>query len=345
MLSSQFSTPCGPFNLAELARVSGSSLADEQNSSFMIFDLATLSDAKADNLSVLHQKKYLKELKQSLAGACIIAPEFIKYAPKNMRLLVNPNPYKAFALIAQTFFPLEKISAFIAPSAYIASNAIIGMDCSIGHGAYIGSNVTIGNRCKIGVNTFIGDGVILGDDCRIENNVSINHTIMGKQGVVYPGACIGQDGFGFASDAQGHYKIPHRGGVVIGNDVSIGANTCIDRGTLGNTIIEDWCRIDNLVQIGHNVKVGKGSILVAQVGISGSCQLGQFVVLAGKVGVSGHVKIGDQATVLVSSTVIQDVPPKARMGGFPAIPARDWHKQTCFLKNKVNRKKVLETLE
>ncbi len=335
MLSSQFAIPCGPFTLEELAKISGASLVGNKGASFMVFDLATLSEAKSNTLSLLHQKKYLQALKSSLAGACIIAPEYVDYAPKTMHLLVHSNPYKAFALIAQHFFPMEKISSFIAPSAYIAPSAIIGDGCFIGHGAYISNNVTIGSRCKIGVNTFIGDGVSIGDECRIENNVSIQHTIMGKKVMVYPGACIGQDGFGFASDEQGHYKIPHRGGVVIGNEVSIGANTCIDRGTLDNTVIEDWCRLDNLVQIGHNVKVGKGSILVAQVGIAGSSQLGKFVVLAGKVGVSGHLTIGDQATVLASSTVIQDVPKKARMGGFPAIPAREWHKQTCFLKKKL----------
>lgn len=338
MPSSPFATPCGPFTLEELAKISGATLVDNKSASFLVFDLATLAEAKSDTLSLLHQKKYLNALKSSLAGACIVAPEYVDYAPKTMHLLVHSNPYKAFALIAQTFFPQEKISAFIAPSAYIAPSATIGEDCFIAHGAYIGNNVTIGSRCKIGVNTFIGDGVSIGDECRIENNVSIQHTIMGKNVMVHPGACIGQDGFGFASDGQGHYKIPHRGGVIIGNEVSIGANTCIDRGTLDNTVIEDWCRLDNLVQIGHNVIVGKGSILVAQVGIAGSSQLGKFVVLAGKVGVTGHLKIGDRATILVSSTVIQDVPAKARMGGFPAIPAREWHKQTCILKKKLTNR-------
>jgi UDP-3-O-[3-hydroxymyristoyl] glucosamine N-acyltransferase len=343
MFSTQFTSPCDPLSLAVLAEISAATLLDKKSSSFMVSDLATLSEARANHLSMMHQKKYVKALQKSLAGACIIAANYIKYAPKTMHLLVHPNPYKAYALIAQTFYPAEKVTESIAPSAHIAPSATLGVDCFIGHGAYIGNNVSIGNRCKIGVNTFIGDGVVIGDDCRIENNVSIHHTVMGNQVIIYPGACIGQDGFGFASDAEGHYKIPHRGGVVIGNDVSIGANTCIDRGSLSNTVIGDCCRLDNLIQIGHNVHVGKGCILVAQVGISGSCQLGDFVTLSGKVGVSGHVKIGHHATILASSTVIQDVDPKARMGGYPATADRDWHKQTYFLKKAIKRQNDLES--
>ncbi len=332
MLTYHFTSPAGSFNLAQLAQIADASLLHEDSGPFVVTNIASLADAGATELSMCHQKKYLGALKKSVAGACIIAPEYVDYAPKGMRLLLHKNPYKAYALITQAFYPEEKMQDFIAPTAYIAPSAVLGKHCQIEHGAYIGDNVRIGVRCKIGVNTFIGEGVVVGDDCLIDNNVSISHAIMGNKVRVYPGARIGQDGFGFASDGAGHYKIPHLGGVIIGNDVEIGANTCIDRGSLENTIIGDCCRLDNLVQIGHNVKVGRGSVLVAQVGIAGSTELDEFVTLAGQVGVIGHLKIGKKATILVGGMVLQDVEPGARMGGFPALPDRQWLKQVHTLK-------------
>lgn len=332
MISTQFATPCGPFTLSHLAEVSKARLYNEKAGSFLVTNIETLSNATATSLAMLHQRKYIKALKQSLAGACIIKDEFVEHAPDTMHLLIHDNPYKAYALIAQVFYPESPFPSFIAPSAHLEATASIGVDCYVAQGAYIGKNVRIGNRCKIGVNTFIGDNVILGDDCCIENNVSVCNTIMGNNVLIYPGACIGQEGFGFASDAEGHYKIPHRGCVIIGNHVEIGANTCIDRGSLTNTEIGDWCRIDNLVQIGHNVKVGKGTIICGHAAIAGSSKIGEYVTLSGKVGISGHLTIGDYATILVGATVIQDVEPKARMGGFPAVKDRDWHKQTRYLK-------------
>lgn len=332
MHSHRFSAPRGPFSLAELAQISGAELLQESHGSFMVSDITTLAEAQSTSLAMLHQKKYVKALKQSQAGACILAPDFKEYAPEHMHLLLHKNPYKAYALIAQVFYPFEPIQHFIAPTAHVSSSALIGSDCQIEHGAYIGDKVRMGARCKIGVNSYIGDGVVLGDDCRIENNVSISNTIMGNKVIVYPGARIGQDGFGFASDANGHYKIPHRGGVIIGNDVEIGANTCIDRGSLDNTVIGDCCRLDNLIQIGHNVKVGRGSIIVSQVGIAGSTVLGEWVTLSGQVGVIGHLNIGKNATVLAGSGVLKDVEPGAILGGYPAMPSRDWLKQVYSIK-------------
>ena len=330
---------CGPFNLSELESISGAKLHAKHalGSAFLVHDLAPLSKASNTDLSILHQKKYIKALQHSLAGACIVSPDHVDYAPKNMLLLVHKNPYKAFALISQAFYPPEKNEAYIAESACISSTAILGKDCRIEHGAYIGKNVRIGERCKIGVNTYIGDNVTMGNDCLIENNASISNAIIGNNALIYPGARIGQDGFGFASDGHGHYKIPHRGMVIIGNDVEIGANTCIDRGSLKNTIIEDWCRIDNLVQIGHNVKIGRGSILAGQVGVAGSTDLGEFVCLGGQVGIGAHLNIGSKVTVVPQGGVIKNVESNAIMGGYPAMPVRDWHRQTITLQRMIKK--------
>ena len=330
----------GPFSLSELEHISGAKIFANNDlaSSFMIHDLASLSEAKATDISILHQKKYVKSLETSLAGACIIAPDNIKYAPERMFLLVHKNPYKAFALISQAFYPAEQLVPYIASSACISSSAILGKGCRVEHGAYIGENAVIGARCKIVVNSYIGDGVVLGDDCLIENNVSISNAVIGNKAQIYPGARIGQDGFGFASDADGHYKIPHRGRVLIGHDVAIGANTCIDRGSLKDTVIEDWVRIDNLVQIGHNVKIGQGSVIAGQAGLSGSTELGKSVLLGGQVGVSLHSKVGDGAVVMAQAGVVKDVEPGSKVSGYPAISARDWHRQTITLQRLVKNK-------
>lgn len=332
---------CKPLSLQELATISGAQLyRNGSEDLFLVQGLASLAEADKTQLCVLHHKKYLGALKKSGAGACIIAPTYVDSAPKNMHLLVHENPYKAYALIAQALYsPNDEKKGFISEKAHISSTAIIGEGCIIEPGAYIGEQVIIGKGSKIGVNTFIGERVVIGEDCLIENNVSISHAIIGNKTIIYPGARIGQDGFGFASDKEGHYKIPHLGRVIIGDDVEIGANTCIDRGSLNDTVIEDLCRIDNLVQIGHNVKVGKGSVLVAQVGVAGSTELGKFVALAGQVGVIGHLKVGDGAMVFAKSAVFKNVQPGAKMAGYPAVPLWSWHRQIAYLKKILRPKK------
>ncbi|MCC5792268.1 MAG: UDP-3-O-(3-hydroxymyristoyl)glucosamine N-acyltransferase [Legionellaceae bacterium] len=340
-----FTKAAGPFHLSELANISGAHLHKDKGALFPVSGLATLAEASEQELVVLHQKKYIKELKNTAARACIIGVEFVRFAPDHMYLLVHQNPYKAFAYIAQAFYPAEKPANDIASSAVIEPSAVIGTDCVIAHGAYIGSDANIGAGCKIGVNTYIGHGVRIGKDCLIEDNVSIRHAIIGNQVTISPGARIGQDGFGFASDALGHYKIPHAGGVIIGNHVAIGANTCIDRGSLDNTVIEDGCRLDNLVQIGHNVKIGKGSIIVAQVGIAGSATLAEHVTVAGQAGIIGHIKLGTGATVLAGAKVLKDVNAGDRVGGYPAVSLSNWQKQIRYLKTATKPKTPLKSQE
>ncbi len=337
--------PRGPFNLIELQQISGAEavVPSEQLKIFYINNVANLETATLNDLCVLHNKKYLRALEQSSAGACLIHKGLADYVPAQMIKLIHPNPYKAFALIAQAFYPLPTISAYRSERAFIDETAQIGEDCRIEHGCYIGAGAIIGHRTKIGVNAYIGDSVVIGNDCVIESQASISNTVMGNQVVIYTGARIGQDGFGFASDitkfGKRHYKIPHIGKVIIGDHVEIGANTCIDRGSLGDTIIGDHCRIDNLVQIGHNVTVGDGTIIAGQCGIAGSAKIGKSVVLAGQVGVSGHLTIGDNATALAKSGVVQDINSGARVGGYPAIVDKAWHRQTITLK-KTSQKKA-----
>jgi UDP-3-O-[3-hydroxymyristoyl] glucosamine N-acyltransferase len=327
------------YSLGEIANYVQGELSNALDAEKKVFHLASLNKAQANDLAMFHHQKYLKDFKASKAGACITSAHFVDVAPENMALIIHKHPYKAFALLTKWFAKLPSLEApYVSSTAFISPKAKIGQRCHIAHGAYIGDDVCIGDDCQIGVNTVIGPHVVIGNECQIANQVSIEHTQMGNRVVVYSGARIGQDGFGFASDANGHYKIHHQGLVIVGNDVEIGANTCIDRGSLQNTEIGDWVRLDNLIQIGHNVKIGKGTIIAAQSGIAGSTIIGNHVVIGGQVAVSGHLEIGDHTMVLIKSQVIQNVPSNSRVGGAPAMPARQWHRQHIWLKKMSTQK-------
>ncbi|MBO4643985.1 MAG: UDP-3-O-(3-hydroxymyristoyl)glucosamine N-acyltransferase, partial [Alphaproteobacteria bacterium] len=204
-------------------------------------------------------------------------------------------------------------------------------------GAVIGENVTLGKNCHICPNAVIGDNVVMGDDCIVGENASVLYTLAGNQVYIYPGARIGQDGFGFFMSPKGHTKIPQLGRVIIGNDVEIGANTTIDRGALDDTIVGDGARLDNLVQFGHNVQTGKCCVVVSQAGIAGSTHLGDFVVLAGQVGVAGHLNIGSGAQIAGQSGVMRDVEPMESLMGTPAVPIKDFMRQAATLKKLIKR--------
>jgi UDP-3-O-[3-hydroxymyristoyl] glucosamine N-acyltransferase len=336
-----FFTNFGPFSLKEIAKISESILRFPAGSSrdqdFLINDVAPMDSALEHVVTFLANKKYLDQLAKSAAGACFIEEKYIDKAPSGMVLLISDNPYKAYSLVANAFYPTEKKKMFVGKNISVHSSATVGADHHIEPNVCIGANVVIGSNCYIGAGAVIADGVIIGDNAHISACVTISHAIIGDNVLIHPGVRIGQDGFGFASDRYGHYKVPQLGRVLIGNKVEIGANTCIDRGSGNDTIIEDGCMIDNLVQIGHNVKLGKNSVVVAQVGISGSTKLGDFVVVGGQVGIAGHLNIGAGAKIAAQSGVIKDIEVMEEQGGYPAIPIKQWHRQTIALKKLVKK--------
>jgi UDP-3-O-[3-hydroxymyristoyl] glucosamine N-acyltransferase len=209
--------------------------------------------------------------------------------------------------------------------------ATLGKGCRIDPGAVIGARSEIGERCHIGANAVIGEGIVIGDDCIIGACASLSHSILGDRVYIHPGARIGQDGFGFASSEAGHLRIPQIGRVIIHDDVEVGANTTIDRGSGSDTIIGAGCKIDNLVQIAHNVHLGRCCVIVSQVGISGSTKLGDFVVCAGQAGFSEHLTIGDGVTLAARAGVIHDLEAGRTYGGAPAVPIMQWRRQTVAL--------------
>ena len=337
MADGRFHHRVGPFHLGEIVERTGARLPGGTDPDLLIVDVAPLQSAGPDELSFFDNIRYVEALAATRAGACILSEDHAKRAPPGTALLISGQAYRAYAIAAQLFYPKAVPKAGIAPSAIIDPSAKLGGGCCVEPGAVIGAGVEIGPHCLIGPNVVIGAGVVIGTECRVGASASLSHCLIGDRVTIYPGVRIGQDGFGFAPDPHGHVKVPQLGRVVIHDDVEIGANTTIDRGSGPDTVIGAGAFIDNLVQIGHNVEIGRGCVVVAQVGISGSSKLGDFAVLGGQVGLAGHITIGSGAKLAAQSGVMRDVPPGATMGGYPAVPIRDWHRQTAALAKLVKK--------
>ena len=331
MPDARFFTPAGPFTLAELARTAGAAMRPGADAGRRFAGIAALGEAGPGDVSFLENRRYVEAFARTRAGCCVAEPRFAERAPAGAELLLTEAPYKAFALIARKFYPEPAVAPGRHASAVIAPTARIDASARIDAWATIGERAEIGARVWIGANTMIGDGVVLGEDTVVGSNATLQYCLVGERVLIHPGARIGSRGFGFATDAGRHLRIPQVGRVLVGDDVEIGANACIDRGAGTDTVIGDGAMIDNLVMIGHNVKVGRGCVLVAQVGVSGSTQLGDYVMIGGQGGLSGHLTVGAGARIAAGSGVIQDVAAGATVGGYPAVPIRQWHRQSTIL--------------
>jgi UDP-3-O-[3-hydroxymyristoyl] glucosamine N-acyltransferase len=326
-----------PLSLNEIASISGCTIHTAGKSNLLIKGVSAIDTATPDDLTFLSNQKYAGSLMTCKAAACILSEENVSKAPEGMAILTSKNPYAAYAKIATAFYPGDKQSGEISPQAFIDSSAKIGDGSTIEAGAFIGKNAKIGNNTYIASGAYISKGVQVGNNCTISHNVTLSHCIVGNNVLLHPGVRIGQDGFGFATEHGVHLKVPQLGRVIIEDHVEIGANSCIDRGAGPDTVIGQGTKMDNLVQIGHNVKTGRGCIFVAHVGISGSTKLGDYVVLGGQVGVAGHLNIGSMVNVAAQSGVAKDVEPKAIIGGSPAVPVKQWHRQTIAVMNLAKR--------
>lgn len=303
-----------------------------------LYGVAPLQVASTRDVSFLDNRRYMVALRKTMAGAVILHPDMQSMLPATAVPIVTTEPYEAWARVAALFHPTAPVTAGVHASAIVAEGAFVHPTANVGPLAVIEAGAEIGARCRIGPAAVIGQGVVVGPDCRIGAHASLSHALLGARVYVYPGARVGQEGFGFASTKTGFLTVPQLGRVILEDDVEVGANTTIDRGSTRDTVIGAGSRLDNLVQIGHNVVLGRNCVVVAQAGIAGSTEIGDFVQIGGQAGIAGHLRVGGGARIGAQSGVISDVPAKAEMWGTPADLKVATLRQAAMLRRLARRR-------
>ena len=336
MADPRFFERAGPFPLHRVAAVAGAVL--ERDDDRPIDDVAALDRAGPTHVAFFDDRKRLALATRTRAAAVLVRDTDRDHLPAAVVPLVTTEPYRAYARVAELFYaPEPALETRIDPAAHVALTARLGERVRDARGAVVEAEAEIGDDCVIDANAVVGRRCILGEGCRMGAGASLAYALVGARTTLHAGARVGQDGFGFALGVE-HGKVPQLGRVLIGDDVEIGANTTIDRGALGDTIIGSGTKIDNLVQIAHNVVVGEHCLIVAQSGISGSVELGHHVVVAGQCGVAGHLSIGAGARLAARTAVIGDLPGDADYGGAPAMPASEWRRQLAAIRRLGRRR-------
>lgn len=322
----------------------------EGNPNARVNKLAKIEEADADSFCFLGNPKYFHYAQTAKAGI-LLCDETLEYNPANIGAALRvKDPYQAFQVLMEAYAAMNgnKKNTGVEPNSHIGQNTTYGSGFQLGSFSYIGDNVKIGNNVTIYPNSYIGDNAEVGDDSVIYSNVSVYHDCkIGKRAIIHSGAVIGSDGFGFAPQPDGTYKkIPQTGNVVIGDDVEIGSNTSIDRAVMGSTKIGNGVKLDNLIQVAHNVELGDNTVIAAQAGISGSTKFGKNVMIGGQAGITGHLTIADNVKIQAQAAVIHDIAEKGRgVSGVPAIDAREHYRILASMKilpQLIQRVKELE---
>ena len=323
----------GPFSLADIAKAAGAELGPGADPVTSIKDVRPLADATARDLSFLDNRKYLSQLVETRAAACLVLPALADRVPGGTAALLTSEPYRSFALALNLFYPDASRPKVAGAGATISIDATAQLEAGVvvEPGAVIGPQAHIGQGTRVAAGAVVGYRVAIGRDCYIGPQSTVTHALVGDRVTLHAGVRIGQDGFGYAMGRQGHRKVAQIGRVVIQDDVEIGANSTIDRGALKDTVIGEGSKIDNLVQIGHNVIMGRHCVIVAQTGISGSTELGDFVVMGGQSGTAGHIKLGNGVQIAGTAHPIKDVPAGGRIGGTPGRPLKQWAREVAVL--------------
>ena len=325
MIDTNFFVKKAEFNLAQIAEICGAALQNADRGGEMIRDINTMDKAGEGEICFFYDRKKKAAGAEIKASACVTTAELAPFVAPAAAVLVCGNPKTAFLTFNEAMYAEKRPAAGIAETAKIDPTAKVGEGCSIADYAVIGAGA------EIGAGTVVEPFVVIGENCRIGAHACIAYTIMGNNCYIYNGARIGQDGFGFQTINGVHKRIPQLGRVIIGNDVEIGACTCVDRGAMDDTVIGDGTRVDNLVQIAHNDKLGRGCILVSMTGIAGSCTFGDYVVCGGQSGFADHLNIGSGAQIAAQSGIMRDIEPGTVVMGSPAVPFKDFMRQVAFL--------------
>jgi len=326
-------------NVAQVAELTGASLFHPNLAAGEITFLASLDNAGPGALTFVEGKKYCELLRHLVATACFCPPELSGKIPEGVAALVSSSPQRDFAYIGRLLFPqsVQPLSSCgeegVSPYAHIHPQAQLEENVTVEAGSVIGKNVEIGRGSVIAAGCVIGENCKIGRDCYFAPGVSIQYAFIGNRVRLYAGVRIGQDGFGYVGGRQGIEKIPQLGRVILQDDVEIGANSTIDRGALGDTIIGEGTKIDNLVQIAHNVRIGRFCLLAAQCGLAGSCSIGDGTQIGGATGVADHVKIGSNVQIAAQSGVMNDIPDGEKWGGSPARPFKQWFREVAALRS------------
>jgi UDP-3-O-[3-hydroxymyristoyl] glucosamine N-acyltransferase len=329
------------YTLGEIAARLGATL--EGDPKRVVSGVATLEAAGADQIAVLTDRRHRPAAERTRAAAVVASADTAGLPTPVLR---TSSPRIAMIALLKLFYPEPAVDPGTHPLAWVADTARVDASASVGAGAIVEAGAVIGRRTRIGAHVFVGAGAVVGDDVVLYPQVVVRDGVrIGNRVIVHPGAVLGADGFGYAFDGRAHLKIPQVGGVRVEDDVEIGANATVDRGTLGDTVIRHGAKVDNLVQIAHNCEIGEDAILVAQVGISGSSRVGRGAILAGQVGVADHVTVGEGAILAARSGVPSDVPAGQVVGGTPARPIaearRIWAAER-LLPDLVKRLRALE---
>ena len=309
----------------------------------VITGVSEIHNGRESTITFLGNLKYKKHLQTTDASAVVVSEASLL---DNKPGIVHHNPQLAIAKILGEFTPKIQYTKGVNENAYVNSKAKIGNNVTIGAFSVIEPGVIIGDHSNIGSHTVIGQKTIIGRNCNIFSNIHIYHgTNIGENAIIHSGTVIGSDGFGFVTDNDINHKIPQNGNVIIGNDVEIGANSAIDRGTIGDTVIEDQCKLDNHVHLAHNVRLGKGCLLTAAVTIAGSVEVGEFCIFAGHVGVAPHVKIGARSILAAKTGVSKSLIGGKVYAGMPAREIREQHKREAVYSEVLRIHKRLKKLE
>jgi UDP-3-O-[3-hydroxymyristoyl] glucosamine N-acyltransferase len=338
----------GGLSLREIAALVSGEAPEGADLDLRINGIAPLDRAGPNDLSFLDNPKYVAVAATTAAGICLTTERFAQALPPRVCVLRVREPYRALVEVARALFPdaLRPTSLFdaggVLPGAHIHPSARLENGVTVDPGAVIGARAEIGGGTVIAAGAVIATGVRIGRDCSIGANASIMHALIGDRVIIHPGCAIGQDGFGFVRGPRGAHKVPQVGRVIIQDDVEIGANSTIDRGAIRDTVIGEGTKIDNLVQIAHNVWIGRHCLLAALVGISGSSTIEDGVVMGGQVGVADHITVGPGAMVAAQSGLMTDVPAGGRWAGSPARPARQWFREVATLEAMAKRRRQHE---